>query len=102
MVIAVKGVNNMADAGIIASTDDGYVITNSSWRCSKKKRFGWEGLDFDDADWAPASYSKSYYVKPITGIRGDAQWIWTDRFSGKSSDKVVYCRLILRKPKGSG
>lgn len=98
-LIAVKAINDYADAGIIASTDDGYVITNSSWKCTNKKSFGWEGLDFDDSDWAPASYSKAYYEKPIAGIRNDAQWIWTERFTGRSSDKNVYCRLTLKKLK---
>lgn len=100
-VIAVKGVNTYADTGIIASTPDGLIRTNAKWKCINKRLTGWEGRDFDDSAWPPASIFKSHVEKPILGIREDAHWIWTDNPSYKDGDRTVYCRYTIPKSQRS-
>lgn len=94
-VIAAKGINYYGDPGILASTPDGFVITNSSWKCTHKKSKGWKTVGFDDSDWSQAYTVISYEEKPLQGVREDASWIWTSNYHWKTGDRTAYCRLNL-------
>lgn len=95
-VIAVKGTNkDDDDAGILASSSDGFISTNTSWKCSKEYEKGWVGVDFDDSKWPQASVVTSANNKPIVGISHHASWIWTDNYKPDNGDKEVFCRLKL-------
>lgn len=90
-VIAVEGSNAKSYGGILASTDDGYILTNSSWKCTDNRVIGWQKVGFDDSLWPPANQT---ITRPFTqGIRSDAFWIWTTKYYYGDSD--VFCRLNL-------
>lgn len=94
-VIAVRGTNLYADAGIVGSTEDGFILTNSSWKCINHRIAGWQNVTFDDSLWPPAYQIYPSTDKPIDGIRPDAYWIWTKNYTWKTGDKNVYCRKRL-------
>lgn len=94
-LIAVRGVNIYGDAGVLASTDDGYILTNTSWKCAIDKERGWQNIDFDDSSWPNAFEIMPYSKKQIIGIRDDALWIWTKDYQYEKGDRAVICRLKL-------
>lgn len=99
-VIAVKGTDDrIKRASILASTDDGYVMTNASWKCTSVYYTGWELVTYDDSNW-PAAYitadHQTVSLALLAAIRTDAYWIWTPNYiSGPDEDIVVYCRKNL-------
>ena len=48
-MIAVKANNTLSAAGILASTPDGFLLTNSSWKCSNTLYAQWNDVVFDDS-----------------------------------------------------
>ena len=97
-VIAVKGVDYGVIAGILASTDDGSLLTDSSWKCTNQHFSGWETVEFDDSQW-PAAHQVAIHEtlpwKIVPGIRTNAYWIWTRNYV--NGDWTVYCRKDLIK-----
>jgi len=92
-VIAVQGTDVGAVAGILASTDDGSILTDSSWKCTNVYYEGWQLVDFDDSCWPSAHVIALHQTSPWTlveGIKTNAYWIWTPKYTG--GDLVVYCR----------
>lgn len=97
-VIAVKGVDYGVIAGILASTDDGSILTDSSWKCTNQHYAGWETVGFDDSDWPAAHQVAIHQTLPwklVPGIRTNAFWIWTRHYV--NGDWTVYCRKDLIK-----
>ena len=75
-------------SGIIASTNDDFILTNSSWKCTNQTPdTSWTDVCYDDTDWQTASI-QSYRVAGVSPL---ANWIWTNT----RADLLVYCRLSL-------
>lgn len=93
-VIAVKGMNTYGDPGFLGSTSDGYIVTNSSWRCTKDYFLGWNRVEYEYYNWPEAYEVMEYSEKKVSGINPNAKWIWThsDFRTGKG-DRVVFCRF---------
>ena len=99
-LIAVHGRQGPAKqfAGIIASTDDEFVLTNTSWKCLNVSQPGWEEIDFDDSDWLLAI---EYDNKKQSEISSNASWIWLRQWNSLTNstyeemDLEVYCRKRL-------
>lgn len=98
-LIAIHGNNVGSVGGILASTDDDYVLTNSSWRCSNVNHPGWEQIDFDDSAWVtPTEYGRNGegVWGVISGISSNAVWIWfTQPTDPGPIDDNLYCRKLL-------
>ena len=96
-VIAIEGNDTGGVGAISASTDDGYIISNTSWKCSNGRIPGWQEVDFNDSSWKKAVNNTSNHgsfpdaAKNI--IRGDASWQWTQGFKGQ--DKIKHFGLNL-------
>lgn len=106
-LIAVHGSNGPAGdvAGILASTDDNYILTNSSWKCSNVSQIGWVEIDFDDSTWIPAleyghNEDDDDWVL-VPGISSGAFWIWLRQYTSDNDpmDRDVFCRKRLGKTK---
>jgi len=103
-LIGIHGSNGPdgAVAGIVASTDDNYVLTNSSWKCSNVSYPGWAEVDFDDSAWESAlefgNNGGNGWVH-IPAISSDAEWIWLRQYYSdwELMDSNVYCRKRLGK-----
>ena len=87
-------------AGVLASVNDTYFVTNNQWKCSPDGYPGWTDLGYDDSSWLSAvEYgSNSNHIScteqiQFTDISSSAQWIWTNDLTAF----VVYCRGYLRK-----
>ena len=52
-VLAVSCRNKGGPAGILGSTNDGRILTNSQWKCSNTFEENWNSANFDDSNWAP-------------------------------------------------
>ena len=98
-VIAVQGTDLHVVGGILASTDDGSILTDSSWKCTNVLYKGWQLVDFDDSSW-PSAYAISLHQTTpwtlVPGIKTNAYWIWTPKYQG--GDLVVYCRKYIGRP----
>jgi len=97
-VIAVKATDLHVVGGILASTVDGSILTNSSWKCTNVYYDGWQLVNFDDSSWPSAYAIALHQTLPWTlvpGIKTNAYWIWTPKYQG--GDLVVYCRKDLGK-----
>lgn len=97
-VIAVQGINYGDKGGIIASTNDGYVLSNSSWKCRNVSVVGWQNVSFDDRLWPPAYQIQPYFdCEPLSAIRKEAYWIWTSQYDAgaPNPDNNIFCRLTL-------
>src|SRR6218665_1742468 len=95
-VIAVQGTDLHVVGGILASTDDGSILTDSSWKCTNVLYRGWQLIGFDDSSWPSAYVISLHQTTPWTlvpGIKTNAYWIWTPK--NKGGDLVVYCRKNL-------
>ena len=89
-VIGIKSTNTFNSYhGIIASTDDDYILTNSTWKCRNKLHENWADVNYNDSHWQNATNFSVTYNRSV--IRNQAQWIWTINWS----DDTVYCRLCL-------
>lgn len=101
-LIGIHGRNDFSVSGIVASTDDNYVLTNSSWKCSNVNYPGWAEIDFDDSAWVSAmEYGNNggndwVYIPTISS---DAEWIWLRQ--DEPMDIDVYCRKKLGKERVS-
>ena len=103
--IGIKCVNALhGPYGIMAQVTDEtgklLVVTDSSWKCSKKATDGWSEADFVETDsWQPASVKKHpYYDQRIREWKEfslDSRVIWNH------NGKTVYCRKNLPKLRGN-
>jgi hypothetical protein len=81
-------------AGFLASTSDGLLLTDSSWKCtSQPQTAGWADPNFNDNSW-PAAVMVSPNRSPdvhgiIAEINSNAYWIWA---ADSGSSGTVYCR----------
>lgn len=89
-VVAIHGINTGGPAGIIGSFSTG-LVTDKSWRCSKKYVPEWKSPDFDDSGWPNAVVFKKPPVRQGPKISVEAKWIWTST----ERDWNVYCRSVL-------
>ena len=91
--IAVQGTDHFVVGGILASADDGSILTDSSWKCTNAYHNGWQLADYDDSSWPSAYAIAVHQTSPwrlVPGIKTNAYWIWTPKYQG--GDLVVYCR----------
>jgi len=98
-VIAIEAIDTGDVGGIRASTNDGHIKTNSSWKCTNTRIQDWQEVDFNDSSWEKAvfvSYHSSFPEATRNIIREDASWIWTQHFEGQ--DQNVFCRIKLGEP----
>ena len=88
-------------AGFLASVDDGKLVTDENWKCTNTLFENWMLPTFDDSAWENASISgtntASDIHKVLSAISSNAKWIWTNKFSGNTIDKTVYCRGYFSK-----
>ena len=106
-LITIHGRNDLIYyAAIVASTDDEYILTNSSWKCSNVSQNGWEEIDFDDSAWMNAieyAYNGEDPWGFAPGISTNASWMWLRQYNGlpnstyEEMDQEVYCRKRLGK-----
>jgi serine/threonine protein kinase len=108
-VVAIQAINRLepdrtpAPGGLLAQlsyvTKEGDTATvaataGKSWRASRKGPEGWQGLDFDDTEWAPAKAFANYGAGPSSW----QQLIWDstieEHFPGAA-------RPVLINPKGN-
>lgn len=97
-VIAIEANDTGGEGGIRASTVDGYIKTNSSWKCTNKRIPGWQGFGFNDSSWMKAVVVPNFESLPEAtknSFRKDAMWIWTRGYEGQ--DLNVFCRFKLGK-----
>lgn len=92
IAVEVSGAPEYPD--FIASTADGYILTNTSWKCTDAYSSDWPLRGFDDSLWPAAGCSLAYSSDPVAGIRQDACWIWSEIYQQK--DKHNYCRLNIK------
>lgn len=99
-VIAIEGqTDDDTKAGIIVSTNDDFIVTDTSWKCTNVKDDGWVDIDFDDSAWPSAVEVAN---KDLAGSHRDkkfsnrAMFIWTAKRSD-AYDKTVYCRAFFGK-----
>ena len=101
-VIAVMASNwlddgNVGPAGILASTKDGFILTNSTWKCSNTSNDSWTNVGFDDSSWqqaveiGPKGY-KTWVHGQISAIDENAKWIW---YGTEHVKETIYCRRNL-------
>lgn len=97
-IIAVKGSTNLGSvAGIIASSTDDSIVTDSTWKCTNVEEEGWMDIDYNDAAWPTAvpveeTDLKMYGRDKKFGSR--AKHIWTAKKTD-SYDQTVYCRAFF-------
>ena len=95
-VIALRGNNTLGVAGILASTPDGFILTNSTWKCSNTWYAQWNDVVFNDSSWQPAVEIGLNGSPPwfqISSVHANASWIWNNQ---GFTDLIIYCRLNLR------
>jgi len=103
-LIAVEIHNNIfSDAGLLASTADNSILTNSSWRCKAglDTADNWMSPSYDDSNWSPAvasGWNEAGNKEFVAGISNSAQWIW---FNGNIAleefDTTCYCRYHIKR-----
>ena len=99
--IAVHGYDLGVIAGILASSDDDSILTNSNWKCTNVFHDNWMDVDYEDLSWPSATQICVNGVGIwgwIDGISRNAYWIWTPNYisSANNWDQSVYCRLNIR------
>jgi hypothetical protein len=107
--IAVWGENDLYEAGILASSSDGYILSNYKWKCTRdvsRYKDTWMMPNFDDSDWGYA-YESDQNVPGggrrhvVDKIDRKAWWVWCNRVEGEGTqkdygwEKMCYCRLTL-------
>ena len=96
-VIAVAGTNNYGQAGILASSSDGSILTDASWKCSKILEDDWMEETFNDCGWPAATEISRNEIGAwgnYSDINSAAMWIW---HSVTEDLNTIYCRVNLRK-----
>jgi len=84
--------------GIVASADNGRIVTDDSWSCSSKELSGWATIGFDDkgGDFLTPSRGNIYNQgshwtsQPPVGIDQNAHSLW-----GPTEHGWAFCRKIL-------
>ena len=92
-VISVMAKARRFDHGILGSFSNG-LVTNESWKCTKRWYLGWNSPHLDDRTWPAAVVLGKHGVSPwgnIAGISTAAKWIWT----AGPGFSTIFCRLNL-------
>jgi len=99
-VIGISCYDQGGGYGIVASADNGRIVTDDSWSCSSKELSGWATIGFDDkgGDFLTPSrgniYNQgshsSYAAEPPVGIDQNAHSLW-----GPTEHGWAFCRKIL-------
>jgi len=96
-VIAIKLANVILTAGFQASTSNGCVATNTTWRCTTDTPpTNWYTVGYNDSNWPHAfdynGYGGSNFNAQFTGLFSSAStWIWTSNQT--IENQVIYCRF---------
>ena len=94
-VLAVEAVDRGLYEGILLSTSNG-IVSDTTWKCSKRYIKGWNQPTFNDGLWSPAVLATGPWggIPPISST---AQWIWASPSLGTSgpAPERVYCRKKL-------
>ena len=77
--------------GILASDSLGFILTNTSWKCSGVSAPGWNAPGFDDSFW-PYAVEAPGNCFDLPEIAASATWIWSSPYYS-----TVYCRLNICK-----
>ena len=96
--IAVYAVDWGVIAGILASSDDDSILTNSNWKCTNVFHNNWMSAGFVDSSWPSATQicaNGEGIWGLINGISRKAYWIWTPNYISNNGDRSVYCRLNI-------
>merc|ERR1719427_1911394 len=97
-VLAVEAVDRGSYEGILLSTSNG-IVSDTTWKCSKRYIKGWNQPTFNDGLWSPAVLATGPWggIPPISST---AQWIWASPSLGTSgpAPERVYCRKKLELP----
>lgn len=101
-LIAVQSVATVDTCnGIIGSVTGDFLLTDSTWKCSRYGAEHWYELGFNDSTW-PQAFELGLNG-PVSGCPGllyfptissQAHWIWTHP---DASERTVFCRGYLRK-----
>ena len=101
-VLAISCKNKGGPAGLLGSTNDGRILTNSTWKCSNTLESDWNTVDFDDSSWpdavqvdtnvAPGPVHHGWKVQ--NQIDPTAVWISTQE-NNIPAGTTSYCRLKL-------
>lgn len=80
-VIAIKVRNTKSYGGLVGSLSDGSVITDQTWKCTRKLFANWTKVDFDDSKWGrPMAKRQNESPRkkfgPIYNVASNAKWIW--------------------------
>ena len=78
------------DCGVLVSTSDG-ILSNSSWKCTNNREWGWPDLGFQDSHWLDANTHAAGNASQWDGFKSglDYEWIGT----GIQDDNTVFCRF---------
>ena len=101
-LIVIQGINGEGipagcgnAAGIIASSTDGSILTDSRWKCSATLFDSWTSVGFDDSNWSSAGPIGPNGIAPWNArpnINASAFWIWNAKpYIGAKT----YCRLNI-------
>ncbi|ESO04917.1 hypothetical protein HELRODRAFT_171919 [Helobdella robusta] len=86
VVLAIKSHNGAAYGGLAASTTDGYVLTNETWKCTESYYNGWYKINYNDSSWSPAIVTK---ISAGSLFNVNTKWI---SVSTKCKNCDFYCR----------
>ena len=85
--------NNINRCGILASSDDGMVMTDGlHWKCSDVEYPGWMDVDYDDSLWNDAKVygpNDGTWRPLATSISPLASWIWGSNIADGAK---TFCR----------
>ena len=81
----------------MASTSNGYVVTDHTWRTCDDPEDGWEQLDFDDMSWKEAVVENFPVNVDCAHFNKKAKWIWNrdTKFDPVNRTGTMYFRLHL-------
>jgi hypothetical protein len=93
-VIAVKVINRSWIGGLLGSLDNGTVITDNSWKCTRQWQSKWAHADCDDSTWPVTTVEAQDYD---SGLTRKALWIWSGTRYMQTNESIVtvYCRKTL-------
>ena len=95
IAVSVKNIF-MTFGGFRAAISDGSIVSDNSWKCSKKFISGWQNIDFDDSSWSAAATSG--WADICLNFPLTAKFLWIDKFyTTLASFVTIYCRKSLSK-----
>ena len=97
-VVAIYCEDKGSYGGILAhlSKGDG---TDGTWKCSTTFENHWNQITFDDSAWFDAheiaTYPGGVWGNRVSGMTGNAKWIWSTKYGPAVADRKMYCRKTI-------